>query len=84
MSVCAATDSSGYLQVTTETDCSQFVLMNSTEFQQLQSGSLEQMRETLNLLFAFDLELFAIVELTLIMSFLTSHYGGRVVRWLGK
>ncbi|ASM48804.1 hypothetical protein PESP_a0569 [Pseudoalteromonas espejiana DSM 9414] len=42
------------------------------------------MLETLHLLFEFDAELFAIVELALIMAFLTSHFGGRIVRWLGK
>lgn len=35
-------------------------------------------------LFVFDPELFAIVELALIMAFLTSHFGGRIVRWFGK
>jgi hypothetical protein len=42
------------------------------------------MNETLHLLFAFDTEVFAVVEGALIFAFLTSHYGGRVVRWLGK
>ncbi len=84
MSVCAVNDGSGYLKITAETDCSEFVLVTQTELTNLQSGSLQQMQETLHLLFAFDIEIFAIVELALIMAFLTSHYGGRIVRWLGK
>ena len=84
MSVCAINDGSGYIKIVAETDCSEFVLMNQVEFENLQSGSLQQMQETLNLLFAFDLEVFAIVELALILAFLTSHFTGRVVRWLGK
>jgi len=84
MSVCAINDGSGYIKIVAETDCSEFVLMNQVEFENLQSGSLQQMQETLNLLFAFDLEIFAIVELALIMAFLTSHFTGRTVRWLGK
>lgn len=84
MSVCAVNDGSGYLKITTETDCTEFVLVNQVEFENLQSGSLQQMQETLHLLFAFDAQTFAVVELGLIMAFLTSHFGGRVVRWLGK
>ena len=84
MSVCAINDGTGYLKVVAQTDCTEFVLLNQVEFQNLQSGSLQQMQETLNLLFAFDTQTFAIVELALIMAFLTSHFGGRVVRWLGK
>lgn len=84
MSVCAVNNGSGLLQLTSETDCSEFVLMTQAEVLKLQSGSLEQMNETLHLLFAFDPEVFAIVEGALILAFLTSHYGGRIVRWLGK
>jgi hypothetical protein len=84
MSVCAINDGSGYIKIVAETDCSEFVLMNQVEFENLQSGSLQQMQETLNLLFAFDSEVFAIVELALIIAFLTSHFAGRTVRWLGK
>lgn len=84
MSVCAVNDGSGYLKVTTQTDCTEFVLVSQLEFEDLQAGSLQQMNETLHLLFAFDAGLFAIVELAFIMAFLTSHFGGRVARWLGK
>jgi hypothetical protein len=84
MSVCAVNDGSGYLKVTAQTDCTEFVLMTQSELSTLQSGSLEQMNETLHLLFAFDAEVFAIVEIALILAFLTSHFGGRIVRWLGK
>lgn len=84
MSVCAINDGTGYLKVVAQTDCTEFVLVSQAEFISLQSGSLEQMKETLHLLFAFDAELFAIVEGAFILAFLTSHYGGRVVRWLGK
>ena len=84
MSVCAVNDGLDYLKLTVETDCSEFVLLSQVEFESLQSGSLEQMNETLSLLFAFDVEVFAIVEGALIIAFLTSHFGGRVARWLGK
>ena len=84
MSVCAANDGTGYLKIVAEIDCTEFVLVSQSEFVELQSGSLQQMNETLHLLFAFDVEVFAIVELALIMAFLTSHFGGRVARWLGK
>ncbi|NQZ24506.1 MAG: hypothetical protein HRT53_20975 [Colwellia sp.] len=84
MSVCAVTDGNGFVKVVAETDCTEFVLLTQVELTNIQSGSLQQMQETLHLLFAFDPEVFAIVELALIMAFLTSHYAGRVVRWLGK
>lgn len=84
MSVCAANDGNGYLVITAEADCTEFVLLNQVDYENLESGSLQQMQETLNLLFAFDAELFAIVEIALILAFLTSHFGGRVARWLGK
>jgi hypothetical protein len=84
MSVCAVANARGKLFITAETDCSEFVLLNQAELLDLQSGSLQQMQETLHLLFAFDAELFAVVELALIMAFLTSHFGGRIARWLGK
>lgn len=84
MSVCVTENSQGYLVISTQTDCTEFVLLDHVEFENLQSGSLQQMRETLHLLFAFDAQLFAIVEIALILAFLTSHFSGRVVRWLGK
>jgi hypothetical protein len=84
MSVCAINDGSGYLKIVAQTDCTEFVLVTQAEFTSLQSGSLQQMQETLHLLFAFDAELFGIVEIGLILAFLTSHFSGRVVRWLGK
>ena len=84
MSVCAVNDGLGYLKITSEIECTEFVLVSQADFLNLKSGSLQQMEETLNLLFAFDPEIFAIVELSLIMAFLTSHFAGRVVRWLGK
>jgi hypothetical protein len=84
MSSCAVVDSNGFLKSVAQADCTEFVLMTQVEYEALQSGSLQQMQETLNLLFAFDAEVFAVVELALILAFLTSHYSGRVVRWLGK
>jgi hypothetical protein len=84
MSVCAVADGSGFLKVAAETECTEFVLMTQVEFTNLQSGSLQQMQELLSVLFTFDPEVFAIVETALILAFLTSHFSGRVVRWLGK
>jgi len=81
---CVVLDGDGFLKATTETTCTDFVLLNPVEFENLQSGSLQQMEQTLNLLFAFDYEVFGIIEGALILAFLTSHYAGRMVRWLGK
>ena len=69
-----------------DVECLDTVLLTSVEYAVLQerSSSLAGLEELLVTLFAFDAEVFAIVELGLIMAFLTSHYGGRVVRWLGK
>lgn len=64
-----------------------FVLMNPAEYQILidgESSSSGNLEATLNKLFVFDAQLFAIVEGALIMAFLTSHFGGRIVRWFGK
>tara|TARA_R110002167_G_scaffold231963_2_gene437173 strand:+ start:11818 stop:12069 length:252 start_codon:yes stop_codon:yes gene_type:complete len=83
MSVCAVQIGNS-IELTTETVCSEFVLLSQSDLLSLESGSLEQMNETLHMLFAFDPEVFAIVEGALILAFLTSHYGGRIVRWLGK
>jgi hypothetical protein len=66
--------------------CSGQVVLTVYEYATLEqnSSSFEGLEELLVTLFAFDAEVFAIVELALIMAFLTSHYAGRVVRWLGK
>jgi hypothetical protein len=52
--------------------------------EQSTSSSTEGLETLLVTLFTFDPEVFAIVEITLILAFLTSHFGGRMVRWLGK
>ena len=72
--------------LTNDTPCLATVLLTGVEYAVLQerSSSLEGLEELLVTLFAFDAEVFAIVELALIMAFLTSHYGGRIVRWLNK
>lgn len=56
-----------------------FSLVSSSDF-----TKANDLISVLNALFAFDAELFAIVEGAMIMGFLSSHFGGRVVRWLGK
>jgi hypothetical protein len=84
MSACASPDANGFLRVVSQADCTDFVLMTQIEFENLQSGSLQQMQELLSALFTFDPEVFAIVETALILAFLTSHFSGRIVRWLGK
>lgn len=69
-------------------NCNEDVMLTAVEYAILKTksedDSLNQMQETLRLLFEFDPEVFSIVELALILAFLTSHYGGRVARWLGK
>lgn len=52
--------------------------------EQSTSSSTEGLETLLVTLFAFDAEVFAIVEISLILAFLTAHFGGRTVRWLGK
>lgn len=84
MSVCAVINIEGLVEVTTESTCSEFVLMTGPELTAIQSQPLTQMLDLLTLLFSFDVEVFAIVESALILAFLTSHFAGRVVRWLGK
>lgn len=81
---CVVLDNDGFLKATSESTCTDFVLLTPTELSDLQSGSLQQMEQTLNLLFAFDYEVFGIIELALILAFLNSHFAGRIVRWLGK
>lgn len=85
MAVCAFIHSDGVIKASVDqTACTELVLVSPIEFENLESGSLQEMKETLHLLFEFDAETFAVVELALILAFLTSHFGGRIVRWLGK
>ena len=81
---CIQVNNEGVLQLVVEDTCTQFVLMSQVELEDIRQGSFAQMQETLHLLFAFDTEVFAVVELGLILAFLSSHFAGRVVRWLGK
>ena len=48
MTQCVVLDSNNFLKSTSETTCTDFVLMTPTEFTELQSGSLQQMQETQN------------------------------------
>lgn len=68
--------------------CLDDVLLTSIEYAVLveksTSTSTQGLENLLVTLFAFDSEVFAIVEIALILAFLTSHFAGRVVRWLGK
>ena len=81
---CIQVNNEGVLQLVVEDTCTQFVLMSQVELDDIRRGSFAQMQETLHLLFAFDVEIFAVVELGLILAFLSSHFAGRIVRWLGK
>lgn len=73
---------------TNDIPCNAFVILTGVEYavlkEQSTTSSTSGLQELLVTLFYFDAEVFAIVELALIMAFLTSHYAGRVVRWLGK
>jgi hypothetical protein len=66
--------------------CLDTALITGVEYAVLleRSSSTQGLEELLVTLFAFDSEVFAIVELALILAFLTSHFAGRIVRWLGK
>lgn len=68
--------------------CSTSVFLTANEYELLsvraESTNTEGLEELLVTLFAFDSEVFAIVEGALILAFLTSHFAGRIVRWLGK
>ncbi|XPF94284.1 hypothetical protein ACM9HF_20085 [Colwellia sp. RE-S-Sl-9] len=75
------------LTSTSVEQCTGMIILTKPDFEALIGGasaSSGNLEVTLNKLFAFDAELFAIVELALIMAFLTSHFGGRIVRWFGK
>ena len=71
-----------------DTPCLATVLLTGVEYavlvEQSTSSSTEGLETLLVTLFAFDAEVFAIVEISLILAFLTAHFGGRTVRWLGK
>ena len=74
--------------LTNDTPCLATVLLTGVEYavlvEQSTSSSTEGLETLLVTLFAFDAEVFAIVEISLILAFLTAHFGGRTVRWLGK
>jgi hypothetical protein len=66
--------------------CSDTVFVTGVDYAVLieRATSLEGLKDLLVTPFAFDPEVFAIVEGALILAFLTSHFAGRIVRWLGK
>lgn len=63
-------------------NCNDSVILTAVEYAVLNHD--ENLNNTLLSLFDFDVEIFSIVELALILAFLTSHYCGRVVRYLSK
>jgi hypothetical protein len=69
-------------------ECTEAVILTGIEYavlvEQSTSTSTEGLETLLITLFQFDAEVFAIVEISLILAFLTAHFGGRMVRWLGK
>jgi len=84
MSICVVADENGYLQATTESTCSQYVLIDALTYDDLQAASLTRLLETLDGYFAFDVSIFGIVNGSLLVTFLTAHYTGRVVKYLGS
>lgn len=66
--------------------CTDSIVLSAVDYHVLKSKAedSQELQNTLLSLFQFDVQIFAMVELTLIMAFLTSHFAGRVVRWLGK
>jgi hypothetical protein len=69
-----------------DSPCLDTVLITGVEYAVLKerSSSIEGLEQLLITLFAFDPEVFAIVEGALILAFLSTHFAGRIVRWLGK
>jgi len=84
MSVCAVTDVNDFVKVTTETTCSQYVLVDALTYEDLQASTLTHLLEALDLYFAFDVETFGVINGTLMLAFLSAHFAGRVVKYLGK
>lgn len=83
MSVCVVVDS-GYLKPTSETDCSEFLLLTQSEYNDIQAGSVTEIISTLNYLFEFDLGAFGVVHGSLMLAFLVGHGAGRVVKLMNK
>jgi hypothetical protein len=75
---------SGYMAIKTPEAFLYFPELESGYFIQSGTSSTKDLEELLVTLFMFDAEVFAVVEGGLILAFLTAHYGGRIVRWLGK
>ncbi|WP_257221044.1 hypothetical protein [Pseudoalteromonas ruthenica] len=69
----------GLLQVSSS--ACDYVLVTQSELQTLSDMSLVN---TLNALFAFDLETFGLIHATCLATFVTAHGVGWVVRLLGK
>jgi len=78
--ICVSVNSSNSLVYEGVADtCPNLALVTSSEL-----SSVNNLSELMEVYFAFDSALFGVIEGALITAFLTSHFAGRVVRWLGK
>ncbi|MFS1981084.1 hypothetical protein BCU36_018745 [Vibrio lentus] len=71
---CITTNEQGYLRTSTGSDC-QLVVLNNHEYSQLVSGS-----QSLNI----DQELYTTVSGWILLSFVSGHVLGRILKTLGK
>jgi len=84
MSVCTIIDEDGFIKATTETTCSQYVLIDVAKYEEIQAASLSNMIDVLNSLFQFDPSIVASVNGAMFFLFFTGHSTGRLLKWLGK
>lgn len=87
MAVCVTTDGSGYLQVDTVTPtnaCTEYLLVTSTEYESLVTGSLADISALLSELFKFSIDDFALINGALFLAFVAGNGLGNLVRTLGR
>lgn len=63
------------------TDCTDFVVMTGADYRLYSNDSFYTLLQSL---FEFDLVVCSSVTGAGLLMFLISHYGGNLVRWLGK
>ncbi|MDK1285954.1 hypothetical protein [Pseudoalteromonas umbrosa] len=78
---CVTTSQSGALYISNDSAGCDYVLITQAELQSLQ---LNGVIDTLNQLFAFDLEVFSIINGGMLVAFFTGHAIGRIARTMGK
>ncbi|RJG36969.1 hypothetical protein [Motilimonas pumila] len=66
-------DNQGQLQISEYTQTCQLIVLEQHDYQLL-AGALTE----------FDLEVFSMVNGSILLSFFVGHAGGRLVKWFGK